>query len=53
MDLLHRERRNLKSNIISVEKSFMFNRLIAEYTKVLIIYKTNQNSEIYFCSGSL
>ncbi|CAF1004233.1 unnamed protein product [Adineta ricciae] len=33
MDLLVRERRNLKPNINSIEKCLMFNRLIAEYTK--------------------
>ncbi|UJR22443.1 hypothetical protein I4U23_025503 [Adineta vaga] len=33
LDLLTRERRNLKSNINSVEKCFMINRLIAECTK--------------------
>ncbi len=33
-DLLNRERRNLKSNISSVAKCFMINRLIAECLKV-------------------
>ncbi|CAF1258225.1 unnamed protein product [Adineta ricciae] len=32
MDLLVRERRNLKPNINSIEKCLIFNRLIAEYT---------------------
>ncbi len=33
-DLLNRERRRLKSNMNSVAKCFMINRLIAEYHKV-------------------